>query len=206
MNDDEPRLSAAELIERLEPALSPWRRARAVAALLAGLAGTVFVAALWWSEPGPLPGRTQAAFACFTVFCLAWTSYGGWLLTRRVPLFATDRVVAGWIALVASLVTGVGLAGVAVQRGGGLGAALATGGVLVAAALVLVVRAHTRRAALLRRRRELSERTQTGREPDGREPDGREPDGREPGGREPGGREPGGRGPGGRGPGGEGQA
>ncbi|MFF4622221.1 hypothetical protein [Nonomuraea jabiensis] len=156
MIEEEPRLSAQEMIERLEPSLSPWRRVRAVAALLAGLAGVVFVAALWWSEPGPLPGRTQLAFSLFTVFCLAWAGYGCWLLTRRVPLFVTDRVIAAWIALGASLVTTVGMAGIAVQRGTGLAAALAVGGVFVAAALVLVVRAHARRAELLRRKRELT--------------------------------------------------
>ncbi|TDD10412.1 hypothetical protein E1292_07865 [Nonomuraea deserti] len=156
MTEEGPRLSARDMIERLEPSLSPWRRVRAVAALLAGLAGVVFVTALWWSEPGPLPGRTHLAFALLTVFCLAWAGYGTWLLTRRVPLFATDRVIAGWIALSVSLVTTAGLAGIAVQRDAGLGTALGVGGGFVAAALVLVVRAHARRAELLRRRRELT--------------------------------------------------
>ncbi|MGP3955840.1 hypothetical protein ACTWPT_07565 [Nonomuraea sp. 3N208] len=156
MTEEEPRLSAEEMIERLEPSLSLRRRIRAVAALVAGLAGTVFVSALWWSEPGPLPGRTHLAFALFTVFCLAWAGYGGWLLTRRVPLFATDRVIAGWIGLVASTVTTAVLAVVAEQRGAGLELALGVGGLFVAVALVLVVRAHARRAALLRRLRELT--------------------------------------------------
>lgn len=155
MTEEEPRLSAQEMIERLEPAMSPWKRVRAVAALLAGAAGAVFVAALWGSEPGPLPGRTQVAFAVFVVFCLAWVGYGGWLLTRRVPLFATDRVIAAWIALTASAVTTVMVVVVAVQRGTGLGLALLVGGVFVAASAALVVRAHARRAALLRRKREL---------------------------------------------------
>ncbi|MEO3868212.1 hypothetical protein ABGB18_05205 [Nonomuraea sp. B12E4] len=156
MTEEEPRLPARHLIERLGPVLSPWARARAVAALLAGLTGTVFVSALWWSEPGPLPGRTHAAFALFTAFCLAWAAYGGWSLTRRVPLFATDRVVAGWLSVAASAVTAVLVTAVAVQRGGGLLPALAVAVVCVGAALVLVVRAHVRRAALLRRRRELA--------------------------------------------------
>jgi membrane associated rhomboid family serine protease len=156
MTEEGPRLSAQEMIERLEPSLSRWRRVRAVAALLAGLAGTVFVAALWWSEPGPLPGRTHLAFGLFTMFCLAWASYGGWLLTRRVPLFATDRVIAAWIAVAASAATTAVLAGVAAQRSTGVGFALGIGGLFVAAALVLAVRAHARRAMLLRRLRELS--------------------------------------------------
>ncbi|WP_327002686.1 hypothetical protein OHA72_47535 [Dactylosporangium sp. NBC_01737] len=154
---DEPRLSAREMLDRLEETLSRRTRIRAVAALLAGLAGTVFVTSLWWSEPGPLPGRTHLSFALFTVFCLAWACYGGWLLTRRVPLFATEQVIAAWIALAASIVT-TGVAAVAAARSGtDLVAALAIGGLFVAAALALAVRAHTRRAALLRRVRQLTQ-------------------------------------------------
>ncbi|GAA3549325.1 hypothetical protein GCM10022419_032080 [Nonomuraea rosea] len=155
---EEPRLSAEELIERLEPSLSRGRRVRALAALLAGLAGLVFAGALWSSEPGPLPGRTQLMFGLCAVFCLAWACYGGWLLTRRVPLFATDRVIAAWIALVASVTTTGVVAAVGVQRGTGAGVAVAVavGGLFVAAALVLAVRAHARRAALLRRKRDLT--------------------------------------------------
>ncbi|MEU0569491.1 hypothetical protein ABZ297_29515 [Nonomuraea sp. NPDC005983] len=134
MTEEEPRLSAREMIERLEPSLSLSKRVRAVVALVAGLAGTVFVAALWWSEPGPLPGRTHLAFGLFTVFCLAWAGYGGWLLTRRVPLFATDRVIAAWIAVTASVATTATLGAVSVQRGAGLGVALAVGGLFVAGA------------------------------------------------------------------------
>ncbi|MGV9376126.1 hypothetical protein ACWDRB_09950 [Nonomuraea sp. NPDC003707] len=157
MTEDEPRLSAREMIERLEPALSPKRRLRAVVALAAGSAGALFAGALWCSEPGPLPGRTHLAFATLTVFCLAWACYGGWLVTRRVPLFAADRVIAAWLGLAASLTTTGVLAAFAVQRGTGLGLPLAVGGLFVAGALVLVVRAHARQAALLRRLRELTE-------------------------------------------------
>lgn len=153
---EEPRRPARMVFERLGPVLSPWARIRAVAAALAGLAGTVFVAALWWSEPGPLPGRTHAAFAVFTVFCLAWAGYGGWTLTRRVPLFATDRVIAGWLAVAASTATAVLVTVVAVQRGSGLLPAVGVSVVFVGAAVVLVVRAHARRAALLRRKRRLT--------------------------------------------------
>ncbi|MEO3870654.1 hypothetical protein ABGB18_17730 [Nonomuraea sp. B12E4] len=155
--EEEPRPSAREMLERLEPSLSPRRRVRAVATLLAGLAGAVFVAALWGSERGPLPGRTHLAFALFTVFCLTWATYGGWLLTRRVPLFATDRVIAAWIGLAASVATTGVVAVIAVQRGTGLGLALGVGGLFVVAALALAVRAHARRAALLARKRELTD-------------------------------------------------
>ncbi|MFI6711431.1 hypothetical protein ACIBF7_33690 [Nonomuraea sp. NPDC050478] len=153
---DEPRLSAQDMIEHLAPVLSLRVRIRAVTTLLAGAAGAVFVGTLWWSEPGPLPGRTHVAFALFTVLCLAWAAYGGWLLTRRVPLFATDRVIAAWIGLAASLATTALVTVVAVQRGTGAGLALAVGGLFAAVALALALRAHARRAALLRRMHELT--------------------------------------------------
>jgi hypothetical protein len=152
--NDEPRMSAEEMIGRLP--LSPWARIRAVVALTAGLAGAVFVGALWISEPGPLPGGTRLAFALFMVFCLAWACFEGWLMTRGAPLFATDRVIAAWLALTASAVMTVVVTTVAVQRGTGLVLPLATGAVLIAVTAVLAVRAPARRAALLRRKRELS--------------------------------------------------
>ncbi|MFI6922971.1 hypothetical protein ACIBIZ_23710 [Nonomuraea spiralis] len=145
---DEPRLTADEIIQRLEATLSPWRRVRALTALLAGAAGAVFVSALWWTEPGPLPGRTQLAFAAFTAFCLAWACYGAWLSTRGTPLFARDRVIAGWIALAAALLTTALVAAVAAG-------ALVFGLAFVVVAAVLTVRAHTTRARLLRLKRDL---------------------------------------------------
>ncbi|WP_432930780.1 hypothetical protein ACQPZZ_09375 [Microbispora sp. CA-135349] len=124
--------------------------------LLSGLSGTAFMTALWRGEPGPLPGGTQVVFALLIVACLAWAGYGGWLLMCRVPLFATDRVVAAWIALASSLATTAVLATPAVRRGTGLGPVLAVGGLFVTTALVLAVLAHARRAALLHRARELT--------------------------------------------------
>ncbi|GAA0439791.1 hypothetical protein Acor_13540 [Acrocarpospora corrugata] len=153
---EEPRLSAQEMIEQLEPSFSLKRRIRAVVALSAGLAGAVFVTALWLGESG-LPGRTGLAFGLFIVICLTWAGYGGWLLTRRVPLFATDQVIAAWIGLTASVATTAVVAAIAVQRGRGLALALVVGGLFVATALTLAVRAHGRRAALLRRVRELTD-------------------------------------------------
>jgi hypothetical protein len=159
--NDEPRLSAEDMIGRLRGSLSPWRRIRGVVALLTGLAGAVFVVLLWATEPGPLPGRTRLAFALFTLFCAAWAGYGCWALTRRAPLFALDRVIAGWLAMSASVVTTSVTAVVAAQRGSGLVIALVVGMALVGLSAVLVVRAHARRAALLRRKRELMERDMT---------------------------------------------
>ncbi|GAA1658160.1 hypothetical protein ACFQY4_17315 [Catellatospora bangladeshensis] len=153
---DQPRLSAQEIVERLGTAVSRRARIRAVTALVAGLSGAALVSLLWLTEPEPLPGRTRLAFALLTAICLAWAGYGGWLLTRKVVLFAADRVVAAWIALSASTATTVLLAVIAAGRGTGLWPVLAVGAVFAAVSLLLLARAHRERARLLRRRAELT--------------------------------------------------
>ncbi len=152
---DQPRLSAQEIMERLGTAVSRRARIRAVAALVAGLSGAAFVSLLWLTEPEPLPGRTRLAFALLIVICLAWAGYGAWLLSRKVVLFAADRVVAARIALSASTVTTALLAVVAAGRGTGLWPVLATGTVFVGVSLLLLARAHRERTRLLRRRAQL---------------------------------------------------
>ncbi|MEV5502517.1 hypothetical protein AB0M50_44670 [Nonomuraea fuscirosea] len=155
MIQEEPRLSAQEMIEQLESSLSKRRRIRAVTALLAGLVGAVFVTSLWATEPGPLPGGTHTAFAVLTGSCLAWACYGGWVLTRRAPLFATERVIAAWIALAASVTATALVTTIAVIRGTGPLPPLAVGALFVGASLTLAWRAHTRRAHLLHLKRTL---------------------------------------------------
>ncbi|MFD6139782.1 hypothetical protein [Promicromonospora sp. NPDC060271] len=156
MTNEEPRASAPEVIAALGGTLSKGARVRAVAALVLGVAGAVFVAALWWTEPGPLPVLTQLGFGLLTLVCLAWAAWGTWLLRSRVPLFATDRVVAAWIGLTASVLVGGLLIGTVAQRGTGAWGVVAAVAALVAISTVLVVRAHARRADLLRRERALS--------------------------------------------------
>ncbi|MEV4087457.1 hypothetical protein AB0J43_45075, partial [Nonomuraea fuscirosea] len=141
MIQEGPRLSAQEMIERLESSLSKRRRIRAVTALLAGLVGAVFVTSLWATEPGPLPGGTHTAFAVLTGFCLAWTCYGGWVLTRRAPLFATERVIAAWIAVAASVTATALMTAIAVIRGTGPLPPLAVGALFAGASLTLAWRA-----------------------------------------------------------------
>ncbi|MEU7745925.1 hypothetical protein [Nonomuraea sp. NPDC049158] len=144
--------SPDDALARLSGSLSRARRIGAVVALVAGLAGLVFVGLLWATEPGELPGRTRVAFGGLMALCLVWSGYGGWALTRRVPMFALDRVVAAWIALAASVLTTAGLVAVVPRQG----VAAIVGAVLIGVSVVLAVRAHLRRAALLRRKRELS--------------------------------------------------
>ncbi|MFD2792777.1 hypothetical protein ACFS27_04355 [Promicromonospora vindobonensis] len=156
MTNEEPRASAREVVAGLGGTLSVRARVRAVATLVLGLAGAVFIGALWWTEPD-LPVRTQVAFALLTVFCLVWAGYGAWLLRSRVPLFAADRVVAAWIGLAASVLVGGLLVVVVAQRGTGAWGVAAVVAVFVALSVVLLVRAHARRAALLRRERILAD-------------------------------------------------
>ncbi|WP_327088712.1 hypothetical protein OIE66_41465 [Nonomuraea sp. NBC_01738] len=142
-------MNPEEMIAKLSPVLSPRRRYSGIAATVLGLAGGGLLVALWAGETG-LPERTRLAFALLILVCACWTAYGAWVLTRRTSLFALDRVVAGWIALAASTVTTVVTAVVAVSPW-----PLVADAVFVGGSAVLTVVAHRRRAALLRRKREL---------------------------------------------------
>ncbi|MBB2746465.1 UNVERIFIED_ORG: DNA-directed RNA polymerase specialized sigma24 family protein [Microbispora rosea subsp. rosea] len=78
-----------------------------------------------------------------------------WLaVVRGLPRLREPGRFAPWLFTIARRV--------AVGRGSGAGPALAVGGLFVAVALVLAVRAHARRAALLRRMRELTGREEGG--------------------------------------------
>ncbi|MFU8872277.1 hypothetical protein [Micromonospora sp. SL4-19] len=48
------------------------------------------------------------AFAVLLTIGLGWAAFGGWAVTRRAPMFAQDRVVAGWLGLGAWLLFTVG--------------------------------------------------------------------------------------------------
>ncbi|WP_017597386.1 hypothetical protein [Nocardiopsis lucentensis] len=157
MSEHEPA-AGREVPEELERALaaeaSLRSRMRYVAVGLAGGCGAVLIAVLWATEPQPLPTRTQIAFAGLIAIGLAWAAFAGWVLSRRRPLFARDRVLGGWLALVATLVTGVAGTALAVVRAApavALGAAL-VGACLVIAAGTALLRARSRRRELLRLR------------------------------------------------------
>jgi hypothetical protein len=144
-----------EVLARLAAPLSLRRRVGYLAVGLAGLTGSALISLLWATEPG-LPQRTRAAFAALVVIGLWWAVFAGWAVTRRVPLFALDRVVAGWLGVGAWLVFTAGALIIAVSRHGlGLplvGVVLALG---VLAAVNLRVACRTR-GALTRRRAELT--------------------------------------------------
>lgn len=121
--------------------LSAPARYAHVALLLASVCMGVLLASLLATEPA-LPGRTRIAMSTMLAIAFAWTAYAGWVLTRRRPLMARHRVVAGWMAVTFTgmFVLGTGVLAVT-SRGPGPLAACATGVMLFAVAVVLLVRA-----------------------------------------------------------------
>ncbi|MGW0822501.1 transmembrane transport protein [Streptomyces sp. NPDC002845] len=141
-----------ELERALAAEVSLGARMRHVAVGLAGGCAAALIAVLWATEPHPLPARTQAAFAGLIAIGLAWAAFAGWVLSRRRPLFARDRVLGARLALVVTVVTGVAGTALAAARAtaaGTLATALA-GVALVATAGLVLVRARARRRELLR--------------------------------------------------------
>ncbi|MFE3645410.1 transmembrane transport protein [Streptomyces sp. NPDC059169] len=142
-----------EQLERVLAAEVSWHaRLRHVAVGLVGGCGAALIAVLWATEPDALPGRTQAAFAGLITIGLAWAVFAGWVLSRRRPLFARDRVLSARIALAATMVTALAGVALAAVRGSAadLVATAAGGGVFTVAAVLALVRARRRRRELLR--------------------------------------------------------
>ncbi|XVU26394.1 hypothetical protein ACQPZJ_04895 [Actinoplanes sp. CA-054009] len=139
-------MTPEEVLKGLEAPLSLRRRLSYVTLGLAGLTGSALIALLWATE-AELPARTQIAFAVLIAIGLAWTAFGGWAVTRRMPLFARDRVVAAWLGVAAwSLFTAGALA---IERSSEVVAVVVALGAIGAANL----RAARRARATLRRSR-----------------------------------------------------
>jgi hypothetical protein len=147
-----------DMINKLSGRLSLRRRVATVTALLGGLIMATVIGLLWATEPA-LPPRTQIAFGMIVGIGLAWAVYGVWALARRTPLFALDRVVAGWLALTATalLTAFTSLLTILLDRGSAVWLALTVA--LLVLAAVNLHRARTYRAALLRRKQQLDRRT-----------------------------------------------
>jgi hypothetical protein len=147
-------MTPEDVLHRLDAPLSLRKRVGYVTLGLAGLAGGGLIGLLWATEPG-LPPRTHVAFGAMTAIGLGWALFGGWAVTRRTPLFARDRVVAGWLGLVAWLLSAAGALAIMVTRDRLepwlIGVVLALGAV----ALVNLRAARRARAALLLRRKQL---------------------------------------------------
>lgn len=151
-----PGRSPAGVLAALDGELARRDRIRYVLVLLASLTVTSLVGTLWATEPD-LPLRTHLAFGGLVTLGLGWMAVTGYVLSRRRPLYAADRVLATGMAVVATSVVGAGSTTIAVLRAGALtsvtvGAAATT---LAGAAVVLHLRARAWRRTLLDRRREL---------------------------------------------------
>jgi hypothetical protein len=149
-------MTPEDLLKRLDAPLSLRKRVGYVALGLTGLAGAGLIGLLWATEPG-LPPRTRVAFAVLVAIGLGWAAFSGWAVTRRTPMFAQDRVVAGWLGLAAWLLFTAGALVITTLRHKlepSLVVVMLALGVLAIANLRIVRRA---RSALLRRKEQLSQ-------------------------------------------------
>jgi hypothetical protein len=147
-------MTPEDVLKRLDTPLSLRRRVGYVTLALAGLTGSGLIGLLWMTEPG-LPARTQAAFAALVTIGLCWAAFGGWAVTRRAPLFARDRVVAGWLGVCAWLLFTVGALVISALRHQ-VEPSLLAGVIALGLLAVVNLRAARRaRSALLRRKERL---------------------------------------------------
>lgn len=140
--------------QRIARELSQGSRTTTVLLLIAASLATATVASLWLSEVG-LPLRTQIAFAMLTAIGLGWSTFFTWVLTRRRPLFAYHRVVAGRMAVAATSLFTIGALTLAMVfpdlTKTGLAAA-GLGAAMVVAAIFLLRSASRQHADLLQLR------------------------------------------------------
>jgi hypothetical protein len=147
-------MTPEEVLARLDAPLSLRKRVGYLTIGLAGLTGSALISLLLVTEPG-LPPQTKVAFAALVAIGLCWAAFGGWAVTRRTPLFARDRVIAGWLGVGAWLVFTVGALIITLghkPEPSLLGIVLTLG----AFAAVNLRAARRARAALVRRRTDLA--------------------------------------------------
>lgn len=149
-----PGRSPDEVLAVLDHELSRSARVRYLAVGLASMVVTGATGSLWATEAS-LPLRTHLAFGGIVALGIAWMAVAVFVLTRRRPLYATDRVLATGTALIATSVVGIATTVLAAARGGvvpGLTAGT-VGTVFVAGSVVLHLAARRWRSALLARLR-----------------------------------------------------
>jgi hypothetical protein len=159
----EPTLSVPQVKQYLQHETSLKRRMIYVLLLLLDAGVLVLLVALWSTE-SQLPLRTHVAFGAMVATSVVWLVLFGWVLSRRRPLFALERVMSGQLALAVTTLFLLGGVVIAVQRGHWWGLLTVTlvGGMFVMAAAVILVRAIRTRRSLLRRRAELAGDPPTG--------------------------------------------
>ena len=147
----------AALHQRADAELALPPRLVHVALLLAALMMTVVIASLLVTEPA-LPLRTRTAFAGMLAIGLSWTAYAIWVLVRRRVLFGYQRLVAARMAVAFTSVFGAGAAAAVAAYGGPAAwGAAATGLLMLAVSVSLLVRARRHMARLERRRATLEQ-------------------------------------------------
>lgn len=156
---DSPNPSAVEIQRLAARELSLPSRLGYTLLLLAGLGAAGITGSLLLTEQA-LPARTRVAFAVMTVMGVSWAGFATWVLANRRVLFAQHRVVAASMAVAfTALYT---LASIAMGVWGEVGrpwmAAAGLGVVMLAVAVMQLVRARQRFAELSRRRQELERR------------------------------------------------
>lgn len=129
-----------------------------VAAGIGGLAMAGVIGVLWATEPTEPPLRTQAAFAALVAIGAGWAGLSALTIARR-PMFALDRVIAGWLAVASSAVMTPGLIMLALNRGSAVAAVAgaAVGFCALGGAVRLLSRARSYRRQLTARHQELAE-------------------------------------------------
>lgn len=126
----------------LDAELSLRSRLGYVALLLGSLGMAALAGALWLTEPA-LPFRTQVAFALMIVIGLSWTVFSVWVLRHRRVLYARQHIVAGRMAVAFTSVFVVSALAIGYGSGkDGAYAAAALGGVMLIAAVLMLLRGH----------------------------------------------------------------
>lgn len=126
-----------------------------VALLLAAMMMSAVIGALWLTEPA-LPQRTELAFGVMLLIGVSWIAFAIWVLAARRVLLAYHAIVAGRMAVGFTALFLLGALALALGAGSAAawGAAAAGAGML-AAAVLLLIKARRKLARLVARRAEL---------------------------------------------------
>jgi hypothetical protein len=147
--------SAAAAHHLVDAELSTASRFGYLTLLLTSLAMSVVTGALWLTEPA-LPARASIALVLMTAIGASWVAFAIWVLTRRRVLFARHSIVAGRMAVTFTSIFVAGALAIGLTNSGTAPfVAAACGLLMLAAALVILRRAHRAFDRLESRRREL---------------------------------------------------
>ena len=152
-----PSALPGELRQLTALELSLGSRLRYLGLLLGASTMTAIVTALLLTEPG-LPTRTTVALGALAVIGVSWTIFAAWVLNRKRVLLGNHRLVAGRLAVTFSSVFVIGALIVGfVTSSTPPFAAAAMGGVMLAIAIAMLIRARRNFAYLSKRRDELEQ-------------------------------------------------